>query len=117
MRLPSVPTALLLSVLAGCGTKSAPSQPCENRSACERSLGVCTNAQRACIDGIPEQVCTSASYGPHFESEENTCDGLDNDCDGTVDNLVPHKLSDRIPDAANALAFPRSWRSMAGTRR
>ncbi|MBL8914823.1 MAG: hypothetical protein JNM17_29225, partial [Archangium sp.] len=52
---------------------------------CELNQGVCANASRACIAGNGEAPCTAASYGPTFEANEYTCDGLDNDCDGRAD--------------------------------
>ena len=46
----------------------------------EGRLGVCATAEETCVDGKP--VC---SFGPSYEAEETTCDGLDNDCDGKTD--------------------------------
>ncbi len=41
--------------------------------------GPCTNQVPGCVDGIP-QLCT-----PLHENLPEVCDGLDNDCDGSVD--------------------------------
>src|SRR5207249_3014768 len=30
-------------------------------------------------------TCTAASYGSSYQTVEGSCDGLDNDCDGTTD--------------------------------
>jgi hypothetical protein len=47
--------------------------------------GVCEGARLACVNGVYEQSCSNESFGPDFEPDETRCDGLDNDCDGTVD--------------------------------
>jgi|GEM_PF-1040585 len=59
---------------------------------CEHQLGVCKNAMKPaplCVDGV-WQVCQDADYEAYqavFEAGvEATCDGLDNDCDGTPDD-------------------------------
>jgi hypothetical protein len=63
-------------------------QPCNDAFSpepCERTEGVCAAAVRACVEGRLEFFCPESSYGPDFEREETRCDGLDNDCDGDVD--------------------------------
>src|SRR5207253_1995910 len=55
-------------------------------TACEKVLGVCAGSKRACIDGGLETPCAGASYGASYQPVELSCDGLDNDCDGTADN-------------------------------
>ena len=63
----------------------------QSQPACEIQEGVCAGATRPpsrCVEGawtacVPEDyAATSASYE---EGLEFTCDGLDNDCDGAVD--------------------------------
>ncbi len=105
----------------------APGAACEETApavACELRQGVCAEAARACVDGQVEQQCTAASYGPHYESRESRCDGVDNDCDGIADAqlwplgspqglLISHLLPRDGGLAAVTLelsgAFERTW--------
>ncbi len=52
--------------------------------ACGSAIGECRTGLQACIAGVFSGACTG-SIGPTAE----TCDGLDNDCNGTVDNGNP----------------------------
>jgi len=58
------------------------SRPCENQS------GVCSGSNQLCVGGM-WQECDYAALSPHYEPEEMTCDGLDNDCDGVIDEDDP----------------------------
>ncbi len=50
--------------------------------ACPLTLGVCAGAHSFCVDG----GWAACDYGPEYQRTERRCDGLDNDCDGTVDS-------------------------------
>ena len=50
---------------------------------CPLSLGVCAGAEDLCLGG----ALTGCSYGPQYEVVETLCDGLDNDCNGLVDDV------------------------------
>ena len=63
---------------------------------CPLQLGVCRGATTECVDGGLVDCGDSGAYGPDYETEgapcnfpncdfEQACDGLDNDCDGRVD--------------------------------
>jgi hypothetical protein len=54
---------------------------------CQLQAGVCAGAHHLpgeCIDG-GWLACTDAEYGGAYQEVETACDGLDNDCDGAVD--------------------------------
>jgi hypothetical protein len=54
-------------------------------SACELKEGVCQGSVKPCVGG-KELSCGAAQYGAHFEDAvEESCDGLDNNCDGQTD--------------------------------
>ena len=46
--------------------------------------GVCRDTLPTCIDGV-----WSCRYGADYEADEETCDGQDNDCDGSIDEAFP----------------------------
>ncbi|MEM9865558.1 MAG: MopE-related protein [Myxococcota bacterium] len=55
---------------------------------CELSVGVCVGATARCGDsGV--LACVATDYGADYEAMETSCDGLDNDCDGTTDEGCP----------------------------
>ncbi len=51
---------------------------------CPLQEGVCEGSRRMC-EGGTWGMCDADNYGPAYEPTEISCDGLDNDCDGTVD--------------------------------
>jgi len=52
---------------------------------CPLQAGVCLGAQSTCID----DEWSACDYGPqHEQPPETSCDGLDNDCDGTTDGMT-----------------------------
>jgi hypothetical protein len=58
---------------------------------CEEQRGVCAGSVKACGGTSGWLACTAARYGVHYQATEATCDGLDNDCDGTTDEAWPTK--------------------------
>jgi hypothetical protein len=58
---------------------------------CQLQLGVCAGAKHMpgeCVDG-GWLACTGAEYGGDYQEVETRCDGLDNNCDGRVDEGCP----------------------------
>ncbi|WP_223644038.1 putative metal-binding motif-containing protein [Corallococcus sp. EGB] len=112
-RLSGVSLLVMALLLAGCGSSTSPSEPVPDAGTvvdagatddagipddagspdsgvaegapCEKTQGVCAGAKRAMVDGAYEPVCTARSYGAKYEETEQSCDGLDNDCDGVTD--------------------------------
>lgn len=56
---------------------------------CPLTQGVCAGSQPQCAGELGWQSCGVAEYGEDYEPIEQSCDGLDNDCDGEVDNIGP----------------------------
>ena len=54
---------------------------------CPLQLGVCAGAAQICAGGGGFLECTTLNYGLDYELIEISCDGLDNDCDGEVDDV------------------------------
>jgi hypothetical protein len=56
--------------------------------ACDNQQGVCAGSVRTCGGVSGWSACGTADYGPNYQTlEEGACDKLDNDCNGTVDDL------------------------------
>lgn len=57
--------------------------------ACTLTQGVCQGSVRRCGGNAGFLACRAADYGEElYEAEEVSCDGLDNDCDGMVDESI-----------------------------
>jgi hypothetical protein len=70
-----------------------------------KAQGVCEGSVQAqCIGG--EILCEYADAGAAYEEVETLCDGLDNDCDGYVDNLTIVGVTEEHCVTGNAPAGP-----------
>ena len=54
---------------------------------CPLQAGVCLGSTQTCAGAGGYLSCDAGNYGGDYEVTEVTCDGLDNDCDGTPDNV------------------------------
>ena len=57
--------------------------PESDRPRCVHYKGVCKLARQNCVDGAWDECATG--YGPDYEDPETSCDQIDNDCDGAID--------------------------------
>lgn len=75
------------------GTFNAESAGC-------KTVGVCAGKSKALCEGGQPQ-CDYSAVGSLYETTEESCDGLDNDCDGQTDEVfvVGVTESDCTPDA------------------
>ncbi|MEO2166525.1 MAG: hypothetical protein ABGY42_00105, partial [bacterium] len=56
---------------------------------CALTAGVCAGAAPVCGGESGWVPCTQFQYGDDYEQAETTCDCLDNDCDGELDEDEP----------------------------
>jgi len=59
----------------------------DDAALCPLQRGVCAGARQICAGAGGFLPCSTINYGPDYEPFEVSCDGLDNDCDGEVDNV------------------------------
>jgi sugar lactone lactonase YvrE len=84
------------------GVTGAP--PCDQPGECAKGKKLCKSGQWA--------ACTSAEFtkgSAHYEANETKCDGLDNDCDGLVDEYLKNCVSTYAGSGSSAITDgPRS---------
>mgnify|MGYP001165453530 CR=1 FL=1 len=71
---------------------------------CALQDGVCTDSVEVCTSDGEWLGCTEAVYISHnnaYEVNENTCDALDNNCDGTVDEDFDDYEGDGVADCVD----------------
>lgn len=75
--------------------------------ACPNQTGVCQGSTRVCSSGSFPASCLYSDLVPAYEADELTCDGLDNDCDGEVDEGCDDD-NDDLCDASMEVALSYS---------
>ncbi|MDP1821683.1 MAG: putative metal-binding motif-containing protein [Archangium sp.] len=68
---------------------------------CALQLGVCSGV--TITDCTPGASCGRDEYGLDYEFEETRCDGLDNDCDGTPDDVAMKPCALQLGVCAGAI--------------
>ena len=63
---------------------------------CALQDGVCSGSTKVCGGAGGWLDCTDVEYGPDYEALEATCEGLDNDCDGSTDEGMDPIPADNI---------------------
>jgi hypothetical protein len=66
---------------------------------------VCVSAVQTCVSGSFVD-CVPADYGPDFQLVETKCDGLDNDCDGLVDQSPLKAIAQNVTGNWELFAYP-----------
>jgi len=83
------------------GATDGECQTCDPNApkSCSTDLGICSQGIRLCEGGMPGECVDAVSMDPVQEPEAETCDGLDNNCDGIVDNAANSSISASVcPD-------------------
>jgi len=80
---------------------------------CPLQEGVCAGSRQICAGADGFLDCSTLNYGSDYEQNEISCDGLDNDCDGVVDDVdvdrdgfIAIECGGTDCDDFNPLAYP-----------
>jgi len=77
---------------------------------CPKDKGVCSGSSQTCTAG---GIWPGCDYGPDYEDPETSCDTLDNDCDGTVDEeddmVTPNLIQDGVCSGSTQSCTAGSW--------
>jgi hypothetical protein len=84
---------------------------------CPNQNGVCFGSKKICGGTSGWLECSNINYGQYYESIEVTCDGLDNDCDNSVDEgligqLCPLKTG--VCAGSREICENGSWQPCSG---
>jgi hypothetical protein len=60
---------------------------------CEKQTGACENSVELCSEGN-WTGCIEADYGDYYEPIEVSCDNIDNNCDGTIDENLSQSTNE-----------------------
>ncbi len=85
---------------------------------CDLTQGVCGGKRKTCGGALGWLACTAATYGTTYEATELTCDGLDNDCDGSVDEQLaaqPCTLQQGVCAGATRRCVSGQWQTCGAT--
>lgn len=55
---------------------------------CAKTKGVCKGKTQICNGKKGWKACDKTTYGPQYQTKETLCDGIDNDCNGQVDENI-----------------------------
>ncbi|MBI5390564.1 hypothetical protein HZB02_03685 [Candidatus Woesearchaeota archaeon] len=64
---------------------------------CPKQTGLCKGAVMRCGGSFGWLPCSTLTYGRDYQDVETSCDGIDNNCDGTLDEGCKKPIAGCIP--------------------